>query len=270
VIKKILPFIAALIAAIFIWQMYIYFWHNVILIVGKNKFRVPTLVHGTVSDLLRFHNIRLDSNDIVTPPLDSDATMPGIVRVIRVDEKLVHETHELPFTVLRETFADDNLRPVRLQKGVETTVKMDVKVIFYDGKEKYRVILREKSSKKTMQRLVLIGEAGMAERIYNLSTAKKIKMIATAYYPGDPLAWKDGTITFLCQKMQMGIVAVDPRVIPLRTRVYVPGYGYGYAGDTGSAIKWNRIDLGVNNKKEEKPWMHRRVTVYILEKAKTW
>jgi 3D (Asp-Asp-Asp) domain-containing protein len=70
--------------------------------------------------------------------------------------------------------------------------------------------------------------------------------------------------------MQRGIVAVDPKVIPLRTRVFVSQYGYGYAGDTGSAIKNKRIDLGVNNAEEEKSWMHRPVTVYILEKNPTW
>lgn len=269
-IKKIFPFIAVMIAAVLLWQTYMYFWHNVILVVGGNRFRVPILIHGTVSDLLRVHNIRLGPGDIVTPPLDSDATMPGIVRIIRVDEKLVHETHELPFKILSETITDDNLRPVRLQQGLEVTQFMDVKIIFHDGVEKYRIIQRERSVKKSMHRLVLTDDSGIIERIYDLSRTQKMKMIATAYYPGDPLAWKDGTITFLGQKMQRGIVAVDPRVIPLRTRVYVPGYGYGYAGDTGSAIKFNRIDLGVNNREEEKPWMHRRVTVYILEKAKTW
>jgi 3D (Asp-Asp-Asp) domain-containing protein len=95
-------------------------------------------------------------------------------------------------------------------------------------------------------------------------------MLATAYYPGDPLAWRDGTITFLGEKMQRGIVAVDPRVIPLRTRVYVSGYGYGWAGDTGRVIKRKRIDLGVNNSLEEKDYMHVPVTVYILEKADSW
>jgi 3D (Asp-Asp-Asp) domain-containing protein len=95
-------------------------------------------------------------------------------------------------------------------------------------------------------------------------------MLATAYYPGDPLAWGDGTVTYLGERMQRGIVAVDPRVISLKTRVYVSGYGYGWAGDTGSAIKRKRIDLGVNNKREEQDYMHVPVTVYVLEKADCW
>lgn len=97
-----------------------------------------------------------------------------------------------------------------------------------------------------------------------------MKMVATAYYPGDPLAWRDGTITFLGRKMQRGVVAVDPAVIPLKTRVYVPGFGYGFAGDTGSAIKGKRVDLGVNNAEEEKEFMHKRVVVYILEAAENY
>jgi 3D (Asp-Asp-Asp) domain-containing protein len=47
--------------------------------------------------------------------------------------------------------------------------------------------------------------------------------------------------------MRHGIVAVDPRVIDLRSNVYVPGYGVGIAGDTGGAIKGRRIDLGYDD-----------------------
>ncbi|GHT25294.1 hypothetical protein AGMMS49953_09920 [Endomicrobiia bacterium] len=67
--------------------------------------------------------------------------------------------------------------------------------------------------------------------------------------------------------MQRGIVAVDPNVIPLKTRLFIPGYGYGYAGDKGSLIRGKRIDLGVNNAKEEKSWRFKDVNVYILEKS---
>ena len=53
----------------------------------------------------------------------------------------------------------------------------------------------------------------------------------------------------------------------MKTRLFIPGYGYGYAGDTGGVIKGNRVDLGVNNVKEEKAWMFKNVVVYILENS---
>ena len=62
----------------------------------------------------------------------------------------------------------------------------------------------------------------------------------------------------------VGIVAVDPNVIPLRSRIYVFGYGVGDAGDTGSAIKGRRIDLGYDDD-DPKVWTWYRWTdVYLL------
>jgi 3D (Asp-Asp-Asp) domain-containing protein len=60
-------------------------------------------------------------------------------------------------------------------------------------------------------------------------------------------------------------VAVDPRVIPLRSRLYVEGYGLAIAGDTGRAIKGNRIDLGFNTYREAMRFGRRSVIVHILE-----
>jgi 3D (Asp-Asp-Asp) domain-containing protein len=59
-------------------------------------------------------------------------------------------------------------------------------------------------------------------------------------------------------------VAVDPNVIPLGTRLYIPGYGEALAADTGSAVIGNIIDLGFADY-EVPDWHTRWVTVYILE-----
>ncbi len=61
-----------------------------------------------------------------------------------------------------------------------------------------------------------------------------------------------------------GVVAVDPRVIPLGTRLYVEGYGYCIAADTGGAIKGNKIDLCFNSYSEAVNYGRKNVTVYIL------
>lgn len=60
-------------------------------------------------------------------------------------------------------------------------------------------------------------------------------------------------------------IAVDPRVIPLGSKVYVEGYGYAIAEDIGGAIKGNRIDIFVTSEAEAQSWGRRSVNVYILD-----
>ena len=61
------------------------------------------------------------------------------------------------------------------------------------------------------------------------------------------------------------VIAVDPSVIPLGTEVYVEGYGKAVAGDTGGAIKGNKIDLHVPSKEEANSWGVQTVNVEILD-----
>jgi 3D (Asp-Asp-Asp) domain-containing protein/peptidoglycan hydrolase CwlO-like protein len=67
---------------------------------------------------------------------------------------------------------------------------------------------------------------------------------------GIPVAW--------------GVIAVDPRVIPLGTRMFVPGYGEGVAADTGSAVKGNIIDLWFSSCAQAIQWGRRTVTITLL------
>lgn len=69
----------------------------------------------------------------------------------------------------------------------------------------------------------------------------------------------------LRENRQQKVIAVDPDVIPLGTRVYVEGYGEAIAGDTGGAIKGNKIDLHVPTKEEALSFGRRTVTVTIME-----
>lgn len=60
-----------------------------------------------------------------------------------------------------------------------------------------------------------------------------------------------------------GTVAVDPKVIPLYSRICIPGYGVAIAGDIGGGIKGDKIDLGFDNVKEGW-WSARWTEIYLL------
>lgn len=61
-----------------------------------------------------------------------------------------------------------------------------------------------------------------------------------------------------------GTVAVDPRMFPMGTRFYIPGYGWGIARDTGGAIKGRHLDLYF--------WLHRSGTHWGVQhkRVKVW
>lgn len=90
-------------------------------------------------------------------------------------------------------------------------------------------------------------------------------MEATAYDPSpesNSVEWAG--ITALGWRTRYGIAAVDPRVIALKSLLYIDGYGFAWAGDTGGDIKGKRIDLCYNTTKEALHWGRRKVRVYVL------
>lgn len=89
-----------------------------------------------------------------------------------------------------------------------------------------------------------------------------LTMEATAYTGWDPGCTG---ITAMGLAATHGVVAVDPDVIPLGTRLYIPGYGPAIAGDTGGAIIGNRIDLCMDSYDEAMAFGRRYVTVYIMK-----
>ena len=95
--------------------------------------------------------------------------------------------------------------------------------------------------------------------------SKLINMTATAYGPGpiDNSKWND--LNYVGGKVKKGIVAVDPAVIPMGTKLWVEGYGQAIADDQGSAIKGNRIDLAFNTRQEALDYGIKNVKVYVLK-----
>ena len=95
-----------------------------------------------------------------------------------------------------------------------------------------------------------------ASTVTNNNTS--LNVVATGYTPGDPGCTG---ITYTGTKASRGTIAVDPKVIPFGTKLYIPGYGYGVAADTGGAIKGNKIDLCYESRTEALNW---GITVYIV------
>ena len=89
---------------------------------------------------------------------------------------------------------------------------------------------------------------------------------ATAYYPGpNNYGGGVGPRTAIGMIAQRGVVAVDPSVIPLGTHLYIEGYGYAVAGDTGGSIQGRRVDLCYNTYDEAIRFGRQSVRVFILD-----
>jgi 3D (Asp-Asp-Asp) domain-containing protein len=86
-------------------------------------------------------------------------------------------------------------------------------------------------------------------------SGKQLTVVATAY------SLHGGTASGL--PTGPGVVAVDPTVIPLGTRMLIPGYGAGIAADTGTAIKGLRIDLWFPTLSQAQHWGRRTVTITL-------
>ena len=108
-----------------------------------------------------------------------------------------------------------------------------------------------------------LSDTSWSDEIEDTPTiGRSVYVEATAYSPFDPGA---GTHTARGNVVRRGIIAVDPRFIPLGTRVYIPGYGEAIADDTGGAIIGNRIDIAFDTYNEAMRFGRQHIEIYILD-----
>lgn len=94
--------------------------------------------------------------------------------------------------------------------------------------------------------------------------ARTLTVVATGYCPCYKCNYPFyGQPSYLGYPLRKGIVAVDPKVIPMGSRLYIPGYGEGIAADQGGAIKGNRIDLCFSTHQEALNWGIKTVTITV-------
>lgn len=186
------------------------------------------------------------------------------VNLISTVERISKSVEEIPFeTVIKES---ENLAygtEKVVQQGSAGELEITTKEVFQGDK----IISTEEMDRKVMKEAVnTIVEKGTAKAVTtsvgSLNYSRALNVTATGYTPFD--AGCTG-ITATGIPAKRGIIAVDTNVIPMGSRIYIPGYGEGIAADRGGAIKGNKIDLCYETKQEAYNWGRRNVTIYILE-----
>ncbi|HLS91424.1 MAG TPA: G5 domain-containing protein [Limnochordia bacterium] len=226
--------------------------------------------YGTVRDALVRGEVRMGPMDRVVPVRETPLEDGMEIRVIRVTQQEVVERESIPFRTLR--WADPHLAKGEeriIREGKEGILETRVLLTYENGELAHRQVIATEVVQEPVAQI--IGE-GTREAAKVLETATGsyryvdvLEMEATAYYPGPESTgqWADG-YTYTGLKAGKGVVAVDPSVIPLGTRLYVPGYGEAIAADIGGAIKGYRIDLGFDTYEEAIQFGRQKVKVYIL------
>ena len=225
-----------------------------------------------VGALLAEQRVQLAPEDAVRPALSDPLPSDGVVRVDRITTWMRDEKHVLPSKTVRRF--DYSMAPGRtktLAAGIAGERDVIVRYTRRDDGSLQRWVVASHVTRASRPRIVAVGaqeyqdfanfEAhGVARMAYIAQSA--MLMIATAYTAD--CAGCGGT-TAIGRPAGHGIVAVDPRVIPLGTHLFIPGYGAAIAGDTGGAIHGLRIDLGFNSLREAMLFGRREITVYRLK-----
>ena len=238
---------------------------------GTGTPRRVEVVGKTVADALVAAGADRAATVAVAQDLDQEL-QPGMkielpevfVRVARVETSITPETTTKP----------DPTMPVGQKRVVDPgepgRVLKVYRIIVNAGVESTPTLSAEQVVEQPQPRVVAVGTAPRfsfaAARTYHIPDApsggRRMRVEATGYSPREP--GLDFT-TATGARAKRGVIAVDPRVIPLGTRVYVPGYGYAVAADTGGAIKGARIDLCYDTVAEAIQWGRRNVTIIILD-----
>jgi len=240
---------------------------QVTLIADGETRELPTSA-ATVAHLLDALQITLAPLDRIDPPLHSPITDGAEVRVTRVTRQDITEEIRLPS---RTIVLGDPDRPFGsttvLAQGQDGLVRRVWRTWEKDGEITSQTVLSAEMVSEPRDMVVMRGVRGLSGRSgYWRSWRAPLDMEATAYEPGPRSCGKWATgYTATGIKAEKGIAAVDDRVIPLGTRLYVPGYGFALAADRGGAIKGMRIDLCFETYEEAIRFGRRRMKVYRLD-----
>lgn len=231
---------------------------------GTKEFSVYTSV-VTVAEIIDKLSLTLDTNDVINIS-ETDKVYDGmIINIDRVETKNHTETVTVPFTtkVVESQTIPKGSRKV-VQSGIDGISTNSVTETYVNGELKRSDVVTESTQSEMREEIVEVGVGGTY-------TDKNGNSYAYSYYI-DVTATAYGTlsgITATGKAIDYGMIAVDPRVIPLGTKVYLTGswgdMGVHSAEDTGGSIKGNKIDVFLGDDYNLlRQFGRRSMRVYIL------
>ncbi|WP_438314055.1 ubiquitin-like domain-containing protein [Sporosarcina sp. FA9] len=236
----------------------------------------------TVADFLKKKDIQLSDLDRLEA-YEQELVMPNaVVRIVRVEKVTDVVEESADFAV--ETRSDSSLLKGRekvVQNGENGKVSRKFEILKENGKEVSRKMVEETTIKEPKKKIVKIGtkvlvasasttksKSGVAVSRNNSaapSGGTEFYVTATAYTAHcNGCSGITATGINLRSNPNLKVIAVDPSVIPLGSKVWVEGYGYAVAGDTGGAIKGMKIDLHVPTKSDAYKFGRRQVKVKVI------
>ena len=274
------------------------------LIVGQDASTIYTMATD-VAQLLREANVDVTERDTVLPDA-STPIREGMTITVNTNRDVVqYESQLIPYDMVEEeddTLEEGVKQTVqvgvpglertryaltvengtitnRTKTDVETLRKAMPQIIKVGTKKVTEPVTEpttaDESSPFIPEAEVEIAEPPKTDDVLDFSSAKQLLVEATAYTnnPEDTVTYDgrvltrsgyDVTDTILFEGMR--IIAVDPAIIPLGTRVYVEGIGMAIALDTGSAIKGQKIDIMMDEKEEAVTFGRKPLTIWVIPK----
>lgn len=180
-------------------------------------------------------------------------------------EKLQDETEIIPKKTIYQDDEETEAGEEKVLEEGEDGKKTKIIKITYsnDGEEYSREIISVETT-QAKDKKILRGTKIVWKTLQTadgeIKYWKRMRVYATHYDQHCPGCneW-----TAIGMRAGKGVIAVDPKIIPMRSKLYIPGYGMAVAGDTGGAIKGNIIDLGFDDARTA-GWYAHFIDIYLL------
>ncbi|WP_042353307.1 G5 and 3D domain-containing protein [Bacillus massiliigorillae] len=223
---------------------------------------------ATVADFLKQQGINMQPLDRVEPSLETQIKPNSVVNVVRVQKVTDVVEEPVKYKVISQK---DSSLPRGNEKvvteGKEGLVSNQYEIIKENGKEVKKSLKATKVVRASQDKVVAVGTKVINDTVSRgeATGGRELTVTATAYTAFcNGCSGLTATGFDLRNNPNAKIIAVDPSVIPLGTKVYVEGYGYAIAADTGGAIKGNKIDIFFSSKSRAYQWGRKQVKIRIL------